>query len=81
MLFPGVGHRPGLGVDRGFGVWNRWSWRICPTKRATYEDYVGLKGLKRLGKKKWRKEVAEVVKQFKAATQAEYVVLGGGNAG
>jgi polyphosphate glucokinase len=49
-------------------------------KGRTYEDYVGLKGLKRLGRKKWRKEVAEVVKLLKAATQADYVVLGGGNA-
>ncbi len=49
-------------------------------KGRTYEDYVGLKGLERLGRKKWRKEVAEVIKLLKAATQAEYVVLGGGNA-
>jgi polyphosphate glucokinase len=49
-------------------------------KGRTYEDCVGLKGLERLGRKKWRKEVAEVVKLLKGATQAEYVVLGGGNA-
>jgi polyphosphate glucokinase len=49
-------------------------------KGRTYEDYVGLKGLKRLGRKKWRKEVAEVVKLLKLATQPDYVVLGGGNA-
>jgi polyphosphate glucokinase len=49
-------------------------------KGKTFEDYVGLKGLQRLGKKKWRRCVAEVVAQLKAATQAEYVVLGGGNA-
>jgi predicted NBD/HSP70 family sugar kinase len=46
----------------------------------TYEEYVGLAGLKRLGKKKWRKHVAEVVGLLTAALQAEYVVLGGGNA-
>jgi polyphosphate glucokinase len=49
-------------------------------KGRTYEDYAGLKGLERLGRKKWRKEVAAVVKLLKAATQADYVVLGGGNA-
>jgi polyphosphate glucokinase len=46
----------------------------------TFEDYVGLRGLERLGKKKWRRYVGTVVAQLKAATQADYVVLGGGNA-
>jgi len=49
-------------------------------KRGTYEDYVGRRGLERLGKKKWRREVAIVVEKLKDALQAEYVVLGGGNA-
>jgi polyphosphate glucokinase len=49
-------------------------------KGKTFEDYVGLKGLQRLGKKKWRRCVAEVVGELRAATQAEYVVVGGGNA-
>src|SRR5207245_9734804 len=49
-------------------------------KGRSYEDYVGQAGLKRLGKKKWRHHVKEVVKQLKAALQADYVVLGGGNA-
>jgi predicted NBD/HSP70 family sugar kinase len=45
----------------------------------TYEDYLGLRGLERLGKKKWRKHVAEVAKKLKEALDADYVVLGGGN--
>ena len=49
-------------------------------KGRSYEDYVGQAGLERLGKKKWRHHVREVVKQHKAALQADYVVLGGGNA-
>jgi polyphosphate glucokinase len=49
-------------------------------KGRTYEDFVGIKGLKRLGKRKWRKYVFEVLQQLRAATMAEYVVLGGGNA-
>lgn len=48
-------------------------------KGKSYEDYLGLRGLERLGKKKWRKEVAEVVRMLKNALQADYVVLGGGN--
>lgn len=46
----------------------------------TYEDYVGVRGLKRLGKREWRRHVADVVKRLKHALDAEYVVLGGGNA-
>ena len=45
----------------------------------TYEDYVGVRGLKRLGKKNWRRHVTDVVKRLKDALGAEYVVLGGGN--
>lgn len=49
-------------------------------KGRTFEDDLGAAGLKRLGKKKWRKEVAHVVKHFVAALEPDYVVLGGGNA-
>jgi hypothetical protein len=48
-------------------------------KGRTYEDYVGLAGLKRLGKRKWRQQVNEVVHQLRSAMQVDYVVLGGGN--
>jgi polyphosphate glucokinase len=49
-------------------------------KGRTYEDYVGLRGLKRLGLRKWRQHVFDVVARFKAALEATDVVLGGGNA-
>jgi polyphosphate glucokinase len=45
----------------------------------TYEDYLGLRGLKRSGKKKWCQHVAKIAKRLKAALEADYVVLGGGN--
>ena len=48
-------------------------------KGKTYEDYLGLRGLERLGKKKWRRAVADVVEKLKSALAADYVVLGGGN--
>jgi polyphosphate glucokinase len=51
-----------------------------PYKGRTYEDYVGLAALEREGKKNWRREVREVVAQLKCAVQADYVVVGGGNA-
>jgi polyphosphate glucokinase len=49
-------------------------------KKRTFEDYVGIHGLERLGKKKWQKAVHDVVGRLRAALIADYVVLGGGNA-
>ena len=49
-------------------------------KGRTFEDYAGLRGLKRLGKKKWTATVKDIVAKFVTALEAEYVVLGGGNA-
>jgi polyphosphate glucokinase len=46
----------------------------------TYEDYAGESGRHRLGPKKWRRVVAEIVEQLRTALEADYVVLGGGNA-
>jgi polyphosphate glucokinase len=48
-------------------------------KGRTYEDYVGERGLKRLGKKKWRKHVLDVIARLRAAFEADDVVIGGGN--
>jgi polyphosphate glucokinase len=48
-------------------------------KGKTYEDYLGLRGLERMGKKKWRRYVAEIAGSLKTALEADYVVLGGGN--
>jgi polyphosphate glucokinase len=49
-------------------------------RKGTYEDYLGLRGLKRLGKKKWRRHVAAAVARMAAALHPDDVVLGGGNA-
>lgn len=48
-------------------------------KHQTYEDYLGIAGLKRLGKKHWRKAVFDVVDRLTAAFEVDSVVLGGGN--
>jgi len=48
-------------------------------KGKTYEDYLGIRGLERLGKKKWRRHVGTIVELLKEALDADYVVLGGGN--
>src|SRR5208337_408707 len=50
-----------------------------PYKRGTYEDYVGLRGLKRFGRKKWERHVFDVVARLSAALQPNDIVLGGGN--
>lgn len=80
MLFLGLG--TGLGsamiVD---GVLQPMELAHLPYKKGrTYEDYLGKRGLERMGKKKWQKNVFYVVAQLRQAVQADDVVLGGGNA-
>ncbi len=78
MLFLGLG--TGLGsaliID---GAMEPMELAHLPYKKKTYEDYLGIRGLERVGKKKWRKYVAEITEELKDALGAEYVVLGGGN--
>ena len=47
-------------------------------RNGTYEDYVGLRGFKRLGRKKWQRHVETVIELLKHGLQADYVMLGGG---
>ena len=49
-------------------------------RRRTFEDYLGDRGRRRLGNKKWRRCVAEVVDALRRGLEADYVVIGGGNA-
>src|SRR5579872_758488 len=79
MLFLGLG--TGLGsamiVD---GVVEPMELGHLPYKNGkTYEDYLGVRGLHRMGKKKWRRYVVRVVNELRTALNADYVVLGGGN--
>ncbi len=50
-----------------------------PYKRGTYEDYLGIRGLERLGLKKWRQQVFDCVSRLTKALQLDDVVIGGGN--
>jgi polyphosphate glucokinase len=79
MLFLGLG--TGLGsavVDEG---------RVEPLEIAhlpykkgrTYEDYLGERGLERLGRKGWESAVHRLVDALRDALLCDYVVLGGGN--
>ena len=61
------------------GSSNRWRLGHLPYKKGTYEDYVGIRGLKRVGKKKWRHYVADVIGLLAAALEPDDIVLGGGN--
>ena len=47
-------------------------------KDKSYEDFVGERGLERLGKKKWAEHVFAVVALLRDAMQVDEVVLGGG---
>ncbi len=80
MLFLGLG--TGLGATLVLnGAVEPMEIAHMPYKRGrTFEDYVGEHGRKRLGNKKWRKAVAEVVARLKEVLEVDYVVLGGGNA-
>jgi len=46
---------------------------------GSFEDYVGARGLERLGRKKWEKRVRDMVERLRGALQVDYVVIGGGN--
>jgi polyphosphate glucokinase len=79
MLFLGLG--TGLGSTLIVsGVVEPMELGHLPYKKATYEDYVGARGLDRLGKKRWRKHVFDVVDRLVAALEPDDIVLGGGNA-
>ena len=45
----------------------------------TYEDFLGRRGQDRMGKKRWRRLVWEIVPRLRDAFQVDEVVLGGGN--
>ncbi len=79
MLFLGLG--TGLGsaliID---GVIEPMELGHLPYRKATFEDYVGARGLEKHGKKKWRRNVADVVQRLVGALEPDDVVLGGGNA-
>jgi polyphosphate glucokinase len=80
MLFLGLG--TGLGsamiVD---GVLQPMELAHLPYQHGkNYEDYLGLRGLKRLGRKQWERKVHKVVSELREALGADRVVLGGGNA-
>jgi polyphosphate glucokinase len=80
MLFIGLGTGLGTAIIVE-GILDSLELAHLPYRHGkTFEDYVGLRGLKRLGKKRWRRHVFVVVKLLAAALRADQIVLGGGNA-
>ncbi len=80
MLFLGLG--TGLGTALiADGVLVPMEIAHLPYKNGwTYEECVGNAGRKRLGNRKWRRYVEDVVMRFQAAFEVDDVVVGGGNA-
>jgi polyphosphate glucokinase len=78
MLFLGLG--TGLGsamvVD---GIVEPMELGHLPYRKGNYEDYVGVRAFEEMGKRKWRKSVADVITRLAAALEPDEIVLGGGN--
>jgi polyphosphate glucokinase len=75
-----------LGLGTGLGTALIVDGKLLPMelqhlsyKQGTYEDYLGIRGLKRLGIRKWRDHFHKVVTRFISALDLDDVVIGGGN--
>jgi len=78
LLFLGLG--TGLGSALVIeGIVHPMELSHLPYRDRTFEYYVGARGLKESGKKKWRRNVVDVVARLRAALLPDDIVLGGGN--
>ena len=79
MLFLGLGTGLGTAVVEE-GVVQPMELAHLPYRDGkSFEDYLGVRGLERLGHHKWAKHVGVVAEMLRAAVVADHVVLGGGN--
>ncbi len=86
--YHGGGRMLFLGLGTGLGSALVWEKTLLPLELGDLpyghgeiiENYLGVPGLKLLGKKEWKREVIYAVTQLKRSFIADYVVLGGGNA-
>jgi polyphosphate glucokinase len=77
-----------LGTGTGLGSAMIFDGTVVPLELAhlpykngrTYEEYAGLAGLQRRGKKRWRKSVLDIIARLQAGLVCDYILLGGGNA-
>ena len=77
MLFFGLGTGLGTALVMN-GVAESREIGQLPYKNGNLEDYVGVRGMKKMGKQKWRKHVDEIVTTVLSKVHADDVVLGGG---
>ena len=76
-----------LGLGTGLGSALVWDNNVLPLELgdlpygngAMIEDFISKRGLERMGRKAWLREVHAAVARLKLALIADYVVLGGGN--
>jgi hypothetical protein len=80
MLFLGLGTGLGAAAIDGGQLQPLEIAHLPYKKGRTYEDYLGLRGLERLGRKRWERQVHKIAEQLRVALVCDYVVLGGGNA-
>lgn len=78
MLFLGLGTGLGSAVVHD-GILLPLELGHLPFRKKTFENYVGVRGLEKSGKARWRKDVFETVRILTAAILPDYIVLGGGN--
>jgi polyphosphate glucokinase len=80
MLFLGLGTGLGSAMIVDGVVASMELAHMTYKKGKTYEEYIGDRGRRRLGPRKWQRAVKDIVRQLRTALEADYVVLGGGNA-
>jgi polyphosphate glucokinase len=78
MLFVGLGTGLGTALIVNGAIQPMELARL-PYKRGTFEDYLGIRGLERIGLKKWRQHVFDCINRLTQALQLDDVVIGGGN--
>ena len=78
MLFLGLGTGLGSAVVLD-GVVEPLELGHLPYKKGVFEDYLGVCGLEKHGRKKWRRYVADAVDRIVSAIEPDEVVIGGGN--
>jgi polyphosphate glucokinase len=78
-----------LTVGTGLGSALFTDGHLCPglefghhpwRKGKTYEDYLGRRGLERLGKKRWNRKLAKAIVQTAHTFNWDHLYIGGGNA-
>ena len=78
MLFLGLGTGLGTTVINDHAILPMELGHL-PFRKKTFEDYVGIRGMEKDGKGKWKKHVFATVELLTAAILPDYIVLGGGN--